>query len=219
MKISREQWAIEWRRLREVDWQGLDVKEAGGWPFLLKVACCCLALIVALSVMIWFVGSEHREAFREAQRQEIRLLGEYRSKVSEAAFLPEMREKLAALEAQVAQLRTMLPTDAEIPSLLDSISDAAVENRLTIETIRLRPTLAQADYIEQPLDIQVRGDYHQLARFVADIASLSRMVTQHDFSLEPVEGRGETLRLSLLARTYRYVEESDSLPTEEAGAQ
>ena len=34
MKISREQWAIEWRRLREVDWQGLDVKEAGGWPFL-----------------------------------------------------------------------------------------------------------------------------------------------------------------------------------------
>ena len=207
MKISREQWAIEWRRLREVDWQGLDVKEAGGWPFLLKVACCCLALIVALSVMIWFVGSEHREAFREAQRQEIRLLGEYRSKVSEAAFLPEMREKLAALEAQV------------IPSLLDSISDAAVENRLTIETIRLRPTLAQADYIEQPLDIQVRGDYHQLARFVADIASLSRMVTQHDFSLEPVEGRGDTLRLSLLARTYRYVEESDSLPTEEAGAQ
>ncbi|BBI59728.1 hypothetical protein HSBAA_10340 [Vreelandella sulfidaeris] len=102
--------------------------------------------------------------------------------------------------------------------MLDSISDAAVDNRLTIETIRLRPTLTQAHYIEQPLDIQVRGGYHQLARFSADIASLPRMVTQHDFTLESVEGRGDTLRLSLLARTYRYVEESDQAASDEAKA-
>ncbi len=181
----------------------------GGWPLLLKVLSCCLALLVALGIMMWLVVSEQRDAFRAAQRDEVRLLSEYRSKASEAAFLPEMREQLATLEGQMARLRTMLPTDAEIPALLDSISDAAVDNRLTIETIRLRPTQTQAHYVEQPLDIQVRGDYHQLARFSADIASLPRMVTQHDFTLEPVEGRGDTLRLSLLARTYRYVEESD----------
>ncbi|WGI26108.1 type 4a pilus biogenesis protein PilO [Halomonas alkaliantarctica] len=209
MMLNREQWAIEWQRLRDVDWRDLDVKEAGGWPWLLKVLSCCLALLVALCVMMWFVVSEQREAFTAAQRQEVRLLSEYRSKASEAAFLPEMREQLATLEGQLGRMRTMLPTDAEIPSLLDSISDAAVDNRLTIETIRLRPTQTQAHYVEQPLDIQVRGGYHQLARFSADIASLPRMVTQHDFNLEPVDSRGDTLRLSLLARTYRYVEASD----------
>lgn len=209
MSLNREQWAIEWQRLRDVDWRDLDVKEAGGWPLLLKVLSCCLALLAALSVMMWFVVSEQRAAFMAAQREEVRLLSEYRSKASEAAFLPEMREQLTTLEEQMTRLRTMLPTDAEIPSLLDSISDAAVDNRLTIETIRLRPTLTQTHYVEQPLDIQVRGDYHQLARFSADIASLPRLVTQHDFTLEPADGRGDTLRLSLLARTYRYVEESD----------
>ena len=216
MSLDREQWAIEWQRLRDIDWRDLDIKEAGGWPLLLKALSCCLALLAALSVMLWFVVSEQREAFRAAQRAEVRLLSEYRSKASEAAFLPEMREQLATLEGQIARLRTMLPTDAEIPSLLDSISDAAVDNRLTIETIRLRPTLTQAHYVEQPLDIQVRGDYHQLARFSADIASLPRMVTQHDFTLEPVEERGDTLRLSLLARTYRYLEPGDQSPTDGA---
>ena len=218
MTLNREQWAIEWQRLRNVDWRDLDVKEAGGWPWLLKVLCCCLALLAALSVMLWLVVSEQREALMVAQRQEARLLSEYRSKASQAAFLPEMRDQLATLEGQVGRLRTMLPTDAEIPSLLDSISDAAADNRLTIETIRLRPAQAQAHYVEQPLDIQVRGGYHQLARFSADIASLPRMLTQHDFNLEPVDGRGEALRLSLLARTYRYVEESDQTSTEGAQA-
>lgn len=217
MRFNRERWALEWQRLRDVDWRDLDVKEAGSWPWLLKALCGCLALLAALSVMMWLVVSEQREAVMAAQRQEARLLSEYRSKAAQAAFLPEMREQLATLEEQMGRFRTMLPTDAEIPSLLDSISDAAVDNRLTIETIRLRPTQAQAHYVEQPLDIQVRGGYHQLARFSADIASLPRMVTQHDFSLEPVDGRGDALRLSLLARTYRYVEEGDQASTEGAG--
>ena len=216
MSLSREQWATEWQRLREVDWRDLDVKEAGRWPLLLKALSGCLALLVALSVMLWFVVSEQREALMAAQREEVWLLSEYRSKASEAAFLPEMREQLATLEGQMARLRRMLPTDAEIPSLLDSISDAAVDNRLSIETIRLRPTLTQTHYVEQPLDILVRGDYHQLARFSADIASLPRMVTQHDFTLEPVEGRGDTLRLSLLARTYRYLTPGEQPPSDEA---
>ena len=218
MRFNRERWALEWQRLRDVDWRDLDVKEAGSWPWLLKALCGCLALLAALSVMMWLVVSEQREAVMAAQRQEARLLSEYRSKASQAAFLPEMRDQLATLEGQVGRLRTMLPTDAEIPSLLDSISDAAADNRLTIETIRLRTAQAQAHYVEQPLDIQVRGGYHQLARFSADIASLPRMVTQHDFNLEPADGRGEALRLSLLARTYRYVEESDQTSREGAQA-
>lgn len=217
-KRGREYWAREWQRLRDVDWRDLDIKEAGGWPWLLKVLSCCLALLIALSVMGWLVVSEQREGLKAAQRQEVRLLSDYRSKASEAAFLPEMREQLASLEAQMTRLRTMLPTDAEIPSLLDSISDAAVDNRLAIEAIRLRPTQTQAHYVEQPLDIQVRGGYHQLARFSADIAALPRIVTQHDFSLEPVEQRGDTLRLSLLARTYSYRDESEQTALDGAAA-
>nr|WP_096299021.1 MULTISPECIES: type 4a pilus biogenesis protein PilO [unclassified Halomonas] len=208
MMWKRTRWAHEWQELRAVDWRDLDVKEAGGWPVLLKALCGVLALLVALLVMEWWVIGERRAALVSAQQQETRLLSEYRRQAGEAVQLPKMREQLATLEDQMSRLRAILPTDAEIPSLIDSISDAAVDNRLTIETIRLRPTVTQPHYVEQPLDIQVRGDFHQIARFAADIASLSRLVTQHDFTLAPAEGSGDTLRLSLLARTYRDREEA-----------
>lgn len=204
---KRTRWVHEWQQLRAVDWRDLDVKEAGGWPVLLKALCGVLALLVALLVMEWWVIGERRAELVSAQQQETRLLSEYRRQAGEAVQLPKMREQLATLEDQMSRLRAILPTDAEIPSLIDSISDAAVDNRLTIETIRLRPTVTQPHYVEQPLDIQVRGDFHQIARFAADIASLSRLVTQHDFTLTPAEGSGDTLRLSLLARTYRDREE------------
>lgn len=205
---KRARWAQEWQQLRSVDWRDLDVKEAGGWPLLLKGLCGALALLVALLLMEWWVIGERRAALVSAQQQESRLLSDYRRQASEAVQLPKMREQIATLQDQMSRLRAILPTDAEIPSLLDSISDAAVDNRLTIETIRLRPTVSQPHYVEQPLDIQVRGDFHQIARFTADIASLSRLVTQHDFTLAPADSSGDTLRLSLLARTYRDREEA-----------
>lgn len=208
MMWKRARWAQEWQQLRSVDWRDLDVKEAGGWPLLLKGLCGALVLMVALLLMEWWVIGERRAALVSAQQQESRLLSDYRRQASEAVQLPKMREQIATLQDQMARLRAILPTDAEIPSLLDSISDAAVDNRLTIETIRLRPTVSQPHYVEQPLDIQVRGDFHQIARFAADIASLSRLVTQHDFTLAPADTRGDTLRLSLLARTYRDREDA-----------
>lgn len=179
---GRERWRSEWRQLQDVDWQGLDVKEAGEWPALLKALCGVLAFVIAVGALSWWLVGEKRAELEAAQRQEMRLLSEYRSKVSEAAFLPEVRDQLMVLEEQMATMRAMLPTSAEIPSLLDSISDAAVNNNLSIETIRLRPIVRNAHYVEHPLDIQVRGGYHELAQFVADISQLARIVTQHDLT-------------------------------------
>lgn len=205
MKWEREFWRTEWQRLTQLEWQALDVKEAGQWPLLLKALCGVLAFSMMLGGISWWLVGEKRAELATAQRQEARLLSEYRRKAVEVAYLPDIQRQLATLEEQMEQMRDMLPTDAEIPSLLDSISDAAVENRLTIETIRLRPTTTQALYIEHPLDIQVRGGYHQLAQFAADISQKARIITQHDFTLEPVDQQGDELRLSLLARTYSYI--------------
>lgn len=209
MSWDRERWRLEWQRFQRLDWQALDVKEAGEWPFLLKGLCGVLAFLLMFGGVSWWLVAEKREQLAIEQRQEVRLLGEYRRKATEAAYLPELQSQLAILEEQMVRMRTMLPTSAEIPSLLDSISDAAVDNRLTIETIRLRPTVNNTHYIEHPLDIQVRGGYHQLAQFVADISQMARIVTQHDFTLAPVDQQGDALRLSLLARTYSYIEEAN----------
>ena len=63
----------------------------------------------------------------------------------------------------------------------------------------------QQFYIELPIQIVVEGAYHDLATFVSGVSSLPRIVTLHDFDLAPVNpSEPSKLRMSVLAKTYRY---------------
>lgn len=193
----------EIRRLRELDWRELDLKEAGRWPLLLQWLCCLLVLVLTIVATHWYLAEPKAEELRLAEAEESRLLRDYRSRAAQAARLPDMLEQMAQLETRMVELMAMLPSGAEIPSLIDSISESALEHHLTIDFIRLRGVVERDFYIERPFDIQVEGEYHHIAGFLASVAALPRIVTLHDFVLAPVE-EGEQLRLSLLARTYSY---------------
>ncbi|MDN6180636.1 MAG: type 4a pilus biogenesis protein PilO [Halomonas subglaciescola] len=206
MRFSREGLAKEWRQLKRVDWQGLEFREAGSWPVLLKALSCALVLTVAFTAMCWFVVNKHSNALDDAQEEEQQLLEAFEQKSIKAAYLPRMEKQMNMLNEQMKDVRKMLPTTVEIPSLLDSINDAAVENHLKTDHIRSQPAVDNEYYIEHPFAIQVRGSYHQIAGFVAEMAALPRIVTQHDFTLEPLEHSGGLLSLSMQARTYSYQE-------------
>ncbi|WP_372610538.1 type 4a pilus biogenesis protein PilO, partial [Halomonas sp.] len=202
----------ELRRLRDLDWRELDIKEAGGWPWSLQVICCLLVLGLTFAGLHWYLAAPAKEELNQVRSQESGLIRDYRSKASQAANLPVMREEMKNLEARMAVIREMLPTGAEIPSLIDNISETAIDNQLSIDFIRLQGPVSREYYIEQPFDIQVQGDYHRVAAFLAGVAGLPRIVTQHDFTLSPEGGSGQRLRLSLLARTYSYRPSEETAP-------
>ncbi len=194
--------STEWRRLKDVDLGELDIKEAGGWPFLLQLFCCLLALGLTFAGLYWYLAAPKAQELETARQEETRLLRDYRSKAAQAAHLPALREQVAVLDGRLDTLVGMLPSGPEIPSLIDDISEAAIDNQLTIDAIRLRSPVDREFYVERPFDIQVRGDYHRIGAFIAAVADLPRIVTQHDFTLEPTEGG--RLELSMLTRTYSY---------------
>ncbi|MGQ4878447.1 type 4a pilus biogenesis protein PilO [Billgrantia sp. LNSP4103-1] len=193
----------EFRRLREVDWRELDLKESGSWPLLLQWLCCLLVLGLTFAATHWYLAAPKADELARAEAEEQRLLADYRNRAAQAARLPEMLDQMARLETRMDELMAMLPSGAEIPSLIDSISENALDHQLTIDFIRLRSTVERDFYIERPFDLQVEGEYHHIAGFIASVAALPRIVTLHDFVLSPVE-EGERLRLSMLARTYSY---------------
>lgn len=199
---------VELRRLRELDWRELDVREAGSWPISLQAICHVLVLAAFFWVVHWYLAVPKAEELERVRAQEQQLLQQYEVKAYQAANLPAMREQMEALEARRSALLEMLPTGAEVPSLIDNISDAALENQLAIDFIRLRDPVPREFYTEQPFDIQVQGNYHRIAAFLSAIAGLPRIVTLHDFDLAPVEGQ-DTLRLSMLAKTYNYRAEGE----------
>lgn len=193
----------ELQHLRALDWRELDLREAGDWPLLLQGICCLLMLALSFVGISWFLALPKLAELQDTQAEERQLLADYRHRAIQTARLPEMREQLDSLEVQLAGLVQQFPSGAEIPALIDNISNSALDHRLTINFIRLRTAAAHDFYEERPFELQVEGSYHDIAGFLATVTALARIVTLHDFTLSTVEPGGQ-LRLTLLARTYSY---------------
>jgi type IV pilus assembly protein PilO len=62
-------------------------------------------------------------------------------------------------------------------------------------------------YAELPIEIKLAGTYHQFGHFVSGIAALPRIVTLHNISI--TASRDGRLEMSVLAKTYRYLDENE----------
>ena len=131
-----------------------------------------------------------------------------------AANLEDFQEeyKNALLDFKIA-LR-LLPDKKEIPTLLESVSKSGTDSGL--EFILFQPGQEQrADfYAKIPVDVEVRGGFHNIAMFFDRIGKLPRIVNIPNFSLEiPKSGTATVLSATCVAETYRFLEASETQPS------
>ena len=186
-----------------LDLAELDLAESGSWPASVK-GLCFLALVVAVVGLGYlFAVAEGRRELATAEQREGELRRELEDRAAIAAALPAHRVGLVKATTALDEMLGRLPTDTEVPGLVDDITRAAVANDLTIDRIDLADERQAGVYRELPIVIEVVGDYHDLGAFTGDVAGLSRLVTLHDFDLAPRSGPRDLL-LEIEARTYRY---------------
>ena len=126
-------------------------------------------------------------------------------KAHQAANLEAYTQQMTDMENSFGVLLRQLPSDTEVPGLLEDITRTGLDNGLEFEEIKLLPEVVQQFYIELPIQITVTGSYHSLASFVSGVAGLPRIVTLHDFEVKPASADTHSkLRMNILAKTYRY---------------
>ena len=101
-------------------------------------------------------------------------------------------------------LLRQLPSDTEVPGLLEDITRTALDNELTIESIDLAPEKRTEFYVELPIAIVASGSYHDLGAFISGMAGLPRIVTLHDFVIRAGADPSQPLSMNITAKTYRY---------------
>ncbi len=127
-----------------------------------------------------------------------------------AAKLPEFETIIKNLQKQLEELKTKLPQDKDIPLLLKSISDAGTENGMQFDLFRPLGETRKEFYSEVPVDIAVRGPFHNMVSFLDKIVHFGRIVniTNFNFSNPRDEGGYHFVTGTGLATTYRYNEKS-----------
>ncbi len=193
-------------QLQNFDLGDLDFNNIGSWPGPIKLVLMAIALVLVLGMGYYLYLTDKQTLLERAEVQEQELRRDFEFKSEKAANLEEYRRQKVELETTFGALLKQLPKDTEVPGLLDDITTAAVNSELTIESISLQNEVQLEFYVELPIDIVVEGEYHKIGSFVSAVAALSRIVTLHDFDLEP-QGSQLNLKLRILAKTYRYLDE------------
>ena len=191
--------------LKKVDLNNLDFNNIGSWPGALKVIVCVLVFVVLLLLGYQFHLKDLQSGLERVESQEVTLRKEYQDKSFRAANLEAYKEQLAEIEERFSGLLKQLPKDSEVPGLLEDITQMGLNSGLEFESITLQPEVAQQFYVELPINIVVRGSYHDLATFVSSVAGLPRIVTLNDFVIEPISvDSPDLLTMNIVAKTYRY---------------
>jgi type IV pilus assembly protein PilO len=193
-------------QLQNFDVGDLDVNNIGSWPGPVKAILMAIAFLIVLGGGYYAYLTDKQSMLSRVEAQELDLRKDYEFKAERAANLEAYRAQKEEMEATFGALLKQLPQDTEVPGLLDDITRAALDNELTIESIDLQSERQLEFYVELPIDIVVEGSYHKIGTFISGVASLSRIVTLHDFDLEP-QGSPLNLKLRILAKTYRYLDE------------
>ncbi|MFJ4141860.1 type 4a pilus biogenesis protein PilO [Pseudomonas sp. NPDC089734] len=199
----------EWLEgLRKVDINDLDINNLGSWPAAVKAISGALVMILVLALGYFFFIQELETRLEGAEANELMLREQFSTKAFQAANLEPYKKQMEEMENTFGALLRQLPSDTEVPGLLEDITRTGLGSGLEFEEIKLLPEVVQQFYIELPIQITVVGGYHDLATFVSGVASLPRIVTLHDFEIKPADPKVQTkLRMNILAKTYRYNDE------------
>jgi type IV pilus assembly protein PilO len=191
--------------LRKIDINDLDTNNIGSWPPLIKALAGVLLMILVLALGYSFSTSDLESQLDQKREEESTLKEQFANKAHMAANLELYTQQMKEMENSFGVLLRQLPSDTEVPGLLEDITRTGLGSGLEFEEIKLLPEVTQQFYIELPIQITVTGAYHDLATFVSGVAGLPRIVTLHDFDIAPASPEGgPKLRMSILAKTYRY---------------
>ena len=181
----------------------LDPDNIGSWPGSVKAMLWGVTLGACAFLVYYLLLSDTLVQLETEQRKETELMATYSAKAFEVANLDEYRKQMKEMEITFSALKRQLPADTEVPGLLEDISQRGFSAGLQFDSIALGVEQPKGFYVELPIEITVRGNYHALGTFVSGVASLPRIVTLHDFDIKANDS-SDDLTMSILAKTYRY---------------
>ncbi|UOO90397.1 type 4a pilus biogenesis protein PilO [Vitreoscilla massiliensis] len=148
----------------------------------LGLALGIIVLILGLAYFVFYSGQ--LDELKVAETEEVKLKEDFESKAKAAAQLPILKKQLEQINTTFAILLKQLPTDAEVPNLLQELHDAASSNGMRLDKVIPQPIVNDGPIDILPYQISLTGSHAQLSQFARDVGKLSRIITLSEMKLE-----------------------------------
>ena len=180
----------------------LDFKNLHELNNPLKYGLACLLIIIILGLGYLFFFKEQLAELDVAKEKEVSLKETFRQKSIQAANLNNLKLELEALRASFDQLLKQLPTDKEIPNLIQELNQAASKNGLQLSGLFPLEPINDGAIQRLPYNLSISGQYDQVAKFARDIGELSRIITLSQLNIKKDDKTG-LITLDAIANTYK----------------
>lgn len=197
------------KKLKDIDIQTLHLLGAPA-----KIALALLSVIAIVAVAYFALFRGQLDILNAAEAKETELKSTYTKKSIEAASLDNLKAELVALRQSFDVLLKQLPTDAEIPNLIQELHQAGATNGLRMDSVTPKAPVNDGPIQVLPYDIAITGQYRQINQFTRDVGALSRIITLDSLNVsKSKDEKSNQLTLSATANTYK------ARPAEEVAAE
>ena len=126
------------RSVREFDFGNLDFDNIGSWPLPIKIFVRVLLLVLVVLAGYYYHVEDLQLALAAAEAKEVDLKKDFETKAFQAANLGAYRQQMVEMEESFGVLVSQLPSDTEVPGLLEDITNKGLLNGLEIAVIDLQ---------------------------------------------------------------------------------
>jgi type IV pilus assembly protein PilO len=169
-----------------------------------------IALLVAGGYYFGFY-QDKAEKLERLRTQDLELQRKLSEVRSVAANLAEFEQEITNLELKLASVLRQLPNRKELEVLLTDISNLGKTAGIEIKSFVRKDELVHGFYAEVPIEIEIAGEFHDVARFFDLIARLPRIVNMGALTMKVERETLEATRLRIngTAITFRFVSQDE----------
>jgi len=177
-------------------------------PLEKKIKILLAVLVVLLPVVVFYFlfFSPNLKKIQGLEVKKTALTAEVQRAKKAALNLKKYKAELEEANKRFTQTAIVLPKMKEIPELLRNISDLGKGAGLDFLSFKPGKETPKDFYAEIPVDISIRGPYHNMGYFLDQISKLDRIVTVDNIKMSSPQKEGGEILLKSSCRllTYRF---------------
>lgn len=174
----------------------------------IKLAICLAAWAVPAAAFFFLLYTPKSEEIARLETNKTKLAEEIRQVEKVAQELDKHKAEQREVETRFQAASLLLPGQKEIPSLLTNISGQGINSGLEFLSFKPQNEAPKEFYAEIPVDIAIRGPYHNVGLFLDKISKLPRIVTVNNLNMgSPTRvDKAMMLNTTFTLVTYRFIE-------------
>ena len=166
-----------------IDFRDPNVQIAGLVIFVSLV----IAYMFFFSSLLPFGYQPRAAAIAQTQQDYEKISADLMKAKQTASRLPQVKTEYEQLSSKWDEAKMLLPTQKEMADLLAQVTVAGQRSGVNFLLFEPHAPVPRDIYMENPVEVQVEGSYHQIGMFMSRTSNLPRIINVNSIEMKNVD--------------------------------